>query len=62
MRLMFTWKLVRNIASSLISYPNLSEGADRVGGTAARKYRVSLQWRKQFRQFGGRCRKTMLGV
>ena len=31
-------------------YPNLSEGADRVGGQPARRKRVLFQWRKQIWQ------------
>ena len=32
MRLMFTWVLGRDAASTVFQYPNLSEGADRVAG------------------------------
>ena len=50
-------------------YPNLSEGADRVGGQLrGYKDRVPLQWRNQIWPsffsffFLGRCMKAMLGV
>ena len=44
-------------------YSNLSEGVDRVGGQL-RGDRVPLQWRLQpnLAEFGGRCRKSMLGL
>ena len=44
-------------------YPNHSEGADRVAGQL-RGDKVPLQWRTSLNlaEFGGRCRKAMLGV
>ena len=40
-------------------YSNLSEGADRVGGQL-RRDRMPLQ--PNLAEFGGRCRKSMLGL
>ena len=42
-------------------YPNLSKGADRVGGQAEIKSAPSVA-SPNLAEFGGRCRKAMLGV
>ena len=48
---MFTWLLdARLSASRNYYYPDLSEGADRVGGQLCWRQRVPLQWRNQIRQ------------
>ena len=55
---MFMCMLGRHAASTLLSVPKLSEGADRVGGQLRGDKVVS----PNLAHFGGRCRKGMLRV
>ena len=61
MRLMFACVLGQLLLQSYW-YPNLSEGADHVGGQLrGAKSAPSVAWLNLV-EFGGRCRKAMLGV